>query len=172
MSPKTKSKAVGVHIGFQLNMIVTILKKAVDEGNANSKRIFLCTLHSLNSKSKSILRLVEFTQRKTMNLKFHATADLVEYYVISIESESANLQEESIPSPTKRIVPCILPLGVTNTLTRISPHVYDVGPGINRYAAVGRITGVMLSIIRIQKLTFFNKLAKQNFSKLSFLQRI
>jgi len=173
MSPKTKSKAVGVHIGFQLNIIMTILKRAVDEHHGLSQRIFLRTLRSKNNRLKSINKLTDFIGKKIMNSRYHAMHDIVEYaFTSSVSGDQTSIIAQDIDSPTKRIVPTILPLGETHPLFKIPPHVYDIGHSLNKFASVGRITGVLLSIIRIQKLAFLNELKKQNLSKLYFLQRM
>jgi hypothetical protein len=172
MSPKTKSKHVGVHIGFQLNMIVTILRRVVDEHHELSRRIFLRTLRTHNNSIKSVERFVEFIKRKNINALFHSMLDLVEYSMLSTREGSHWTGDERPASPEIRIVPTILPIGDTHPLLKVPLHVYDLGNHMNRYASIGRLTGVLLSIIRIQKLAVLNKLIKGNLSKLYLLQRI
>ena len=168
----SKAKNIGVHIGFQLNMIVVTLKRVVDEINADSQRIFLRKIRCRANRINCIEKLRFLLERKRTNIKFHAFVDLVQF------SDDNGVREESISgdetcSPVaRRFIPTVLPLGQTHPLTTREPYVHVTGYRLNRFAAVGRITGVLLSIIRIQKISFINELIRLQFDKLYFIRSL
>ena len=166
----SKAKNVGVHIGFQLNMIVVTLKRVIDEMNADSKREFLHILRRKSSRVKSIEKLRALLERKRTNVKFHAFAALVNFSNVSGEV-AVSVSDDDSPTQ-KLLIPTVLPLGVTHPLTTMQPYIHVTGNRLNRFAAVGRITGVLLSIIRIQKISFFNELIRLRFDKLYFIRTL
>ena len=165
----SKAKNVGVHIGFQLNMIVVTLKRVIDENNADSQRIFMRNLKQRADRIRFVETMVSLLQRKKTNILFHALIDLENVAAFESEEKSENSSNNDSP---KRPVPMVLPLGTTHPLAKIPPHVYDLGSGLNRFAAVGRITGVLLSIIRIQKIAFMNEIIRLRFDKLYFIRAL
>jgi hypothetical protein len=165
----SKAKNVGVHIGFQLNMIVATLKRVIEENNADSQRIFMRNLKRRADRIRCVETFVSLLQRKKTNILFHGLNDLENVAAFESVENSENSSNNDSP---KRPVPMVLPLGTTHPLAKIPPHVYDMGSGLNRFAAVGRITGVLLSIIRIQKIAFMNEIIRLRFDKLYFIRAL
>jgi hypothetical protein len=165
----SKAKSVGVHIGFQLNMIVVTLKRVIEENNADSQRIFMRSLKRRADRIRFVETMVALLQRKKTNVMFHAISDLEYLTTLQDVDQTENSSNNNSP---KRPIPMVLPLGVTHPLAKIPPHVYDLGSGLNRFAAVGRITGVLLSIIRIQKIAFINEIIRLRFDKLYFIRAL
>jgi hypothetical protein len=154
-----------------MNMIVITMKRVVDETNEEYKREFMRRLRIVAARVRSVEGFVGFTQRKQANSKFHAFSTLLDLLSRSyeeIEVEEAESDEESPP----RYQPIVCPLGASHPIPKIPPHVYDIGSGLNKFAAVGRISGVLLSIIRIQKISFFNSLIRMRFDKLYFIRHL
>jgi len=172
--PFSPSKAtnIGVHIGFQLNMIVVTLKRVVDEINADSERIFLLKIRRRANRIKCAEKLDSLLKRKRLNATFHAFATLVNYSD-SVDGVEEPVDDEDQVSPrSRRSMPIVLPLGATHPLATMPPYVHVTGSRLHTFAAVGRITGVLLSIIRIQKISFVNELIRLRFDKLYFIRSL
>lgn len=156
-SPRSMKKK-SVMLGFRLNSITLVLKRALEKSNAVNCRDFLHRLRKINNRLTALRILADLLTRKLLNKKFHTFSILV----TDVNTKATTLQEVvNIPS--------VLPLGAVHPLAKLPPYLHYKGSQQHKYAALGKIVGVMMSISRIYKSVFFNRLKKKKLSKLRLL---
>lgn len=157
----SRIKTIGVHIGFQLNVFVSVLLKTLADHDRLSKKEFLWRLSCMNDKSKSIERLSRLLQTKLTNHKFHA------FYSFKVR-EVPELPRSEIDDDSKSDTPqrCIFP----NVFLpgQSSAHWDHKHPGTSRWVAMGKIVGVMLSVVRYEKMRSLNEFRRLKFRNLTY----
>jgi hypothetical protein len=156
-------KTLGVHIGFQLNILMSVLGKAVVRNDNYSKECFMWNLYNITSKTKSVHSLVVLLQRKLTHSRFHTVAVWADF--LDGKGTQLDIGLEGLES-AKCLLNSVLPVqshcgsyGVTYS----SPSTTSGGSRRSPWIGLGKIVGVLMSIIRYEKMLSLNQLRQYKF---------
>jgi hypothetical protein len=156
-------KTLGVHIGFQLNILMSVLGKAVVRNDNYSKECFMWKLYNITSKTKSVHSLVVLLQRKLTHSKFHSVAVWADF--LDGKGTQVDIGSDGLES-AKCMLSTVLPVqshAGSYGLANFPPSTTIGCSKKSPWIGLGKIVGVLMSIIRYERMFSLNQLRQYKF---------